>query len=99
MTTKFTPGPWVASFGHLIRVNPYGSESCIAGVHRRGRYTGKQDEEQVIANAHLIAAAPDLFRLAEQYRNDMLYPHFDESHLTQRIKVIDEAIAKAKGRP
>lgn len=54
-----TPGPWSATYGHLIRVSPTNNPSTICGVHRRGLHSGNYDEAEVFANARLIAAAPD----------------------------------------
>ena len=57
--TSFTSGPWRATTGVLVRVvSPDGSIIC--GVHKQGRFTGEHDPEETIANARLIAAAPDL---------------------------------------
>lgn len=59
----WTPGPWHVSNGELLRVNTRDSIT-VAGVHRIGRYTGGEPNPyMVLANANLIAAAPDLYRL------------------------------------
>lgn len=54
-----TPGPWVVRNGNLVRVAPRGSVSPICGVHRRGKHTHGVDDIETLANARLIAAAPD----------------------------------------
>lgn len=61
---KFTPGPWVAD-GTTVYAdafksgrNVYGAVACLA--------IGEDDTAfQEIANAHLIAAAPDLYEALE----------------------------------
>lgn len=60
-----TPGPWVASFGDLVRVSAAGPDGwgrtvVICGVHRIGKHLGAERHAEVEANARLIAAAPDL---------------------------------------
>lgn len=55
-----TAGPWRASDGALIRVFPVGSKFPVCGVHRRGKYTGTMVLGQTLANARLIAAAPEM---------------------------------------
>jgi len=61
----FTPGPWRASIGALVRV--VARRSTICGVHRSGRFAGLHDPQETEANAHLIAAAPDYDAAARCY--------------------------------
>jgi hypothetical protein len=61
----FTPGPWRASIGALVRV--VARRSTICGVHRSGRFAGLHDPQETEANAHLIAAAPDYDAAASRY--------------------------------
>jgi len=56
----WTPAPWRASTGNLVRVMTT-SGAVIAGVHRQGRYTGEVIRGEVEANAHLISAAPEMY--------------------------------------
>lgn len=72
METKFTQGPWsvVEDDGdHMVYAEPprEGVELCIAsdinGLRHR-RADGSWDKSQVSANAHLIAAAPELYEAA-----------------------------------
>jgi hypothetical protein len=53
----YTPGPWRASIGTLVRV--VAGPLTICGVHKSGRFTGDHDPRETEANANLIAAAPD----------------------------------------
>lgn len=63
---SFTPGNWSVSNGSLLRVNstiPNDPRTLtICGVHRIGRFTGEAIGDP-LANARLIAAAPDLLRV------------------------------------
>lgn len=61
--SQHTPGPWT-----LGDENNYHAEVCIgatdmtAGMCRESRYTGEMvmSRDEMLANAHLIMAAPDL---------------------------------------
>ena len=58
--TKFTQGPWdVNGSGRLIVHTICGSIYAING-------TFEYDEKQEVANAHLIAAAPELYKELER---------------------------------
>jgi hypothetical protein len=59
--SKHTPGKWSVSNGALLRVTTTTTKRplVICGVHRLGRFGGKAVGDP-LANAHLIAAAPDL---------------------------------------
>lgn len=59
----FTPGPWFADFGEgfCIRDTDKCAVAWTTFVHLKGR----RDSEEVTANAHLIAAAPDLLEAVE----------------------------------
>lgn len=57
---KHAPGPWRVSAGNLVRVMARGSDRPICGVHRRGRYSFDEVQAETLANARLIAAAPEL---------------------------------------
>jgi len=61
----YTPGPWRASLGTLVRVNA--GPITICGVHRSGRFTGNHKPHETEANARLIAAAPDYDTAARAY--------------------------------
>ena len=73
--TKFTPGPWVVDFdgtiGHVKSVaeNEYANTPTVA------RYDigipGVSESEQY-ANAHLIAAAPKLYRALDEAVKDLV---------------------------
>lgn len=83
----FTPGPWVYSgrlgFGHLVSPN--------IAVAYGGATSGRQDSGE--ANAHLIAAAPDMY---EALKLVMQHGRIDDSE--HRMNVVAAALAKAEGR-
>ena len=55
---KWTPGPWRVLNDEAIKVaSSDGSLATVTHIHLRGR----RDTSEVEANAHLIAAAPDLY--------------------------------------
>lgn len=69
--TKFTPGPWWPAASQLEVVDYNGGKgpfrliaqaSCSPIVDGTGSHTISRDE--AVANANLIAAAPELFELA-----------------------------------
>ena len=93
---KWTPGPWAmetvrTSCGTCHRIGPfprpaYASKpegwACVYDDYPPG--VGSPD---LLANAHLIAAAPDLYAALVHAQQNM--PHPDQ--------MIDEALAKARG--
>ena len=83
---KWTPGPW-----RYDRTNgsPTTGEHMIAGA-KPGYLAEVRDcgSGDVRANAHLIAAAPDLYAALVHAQQNM--PHPDQ--------MIDAALAKARGQ-
>lgn len=75
MSTKFAPGPWVLAYddhnGQSV-VSSECTEVCTCWHHSVGSL-----EKQMRANAHLIAAAPDLYealaKIAADPSNVALY--------------------------
>ena len=81
--TKFTPGPWLFSSyksGTSVIVID-GKEFGVATVNYPNRD----------ANAHLIAAAPDLYEALDNLEND------DGSIPDHAWKLVQAALAKARG--
>jgi hypothetical protein len=88
--TKFTPGPWIANRRYI-------------GVPKHKSFIGEmrdhngnwRDSDQSIANAHLIAAAPELYAAL-----DLALSHMSEPDcviwrdIQSRAK---SALAKARG--
>jgi hypothetical protein len=97
----YTPGPWRASIGTLVRV--VAGPVTICGVHKSGRFTGGHRPRETEANAHLIAAAPDYDTAARGYAQWAERCHADISpHLLAAIEAafgaqLRAAIAKVDG--
>jgi len=82
----FTPGPWVARIGNGIEV--CGSDAvAIAEIWLRG------NRELETANAHLIAAAPELYEALD------CFPGFTDDAIIgdSWIEVMRAALIKARG--
>lgn len=82
--TKFTPGNWEAD-GSAVFVG----KNCIALTD-----TDNATEERYVANAHLIAAAPDLYAA--------LVVTLDIARRNESGSYVDDAVAalaKARGEP
>lgn len=93
---RATPGPWhVITNAGLTKIKDQ-NNTGLAFVYQNGSEINE-------ANAHLIAAAPDLLSSLEEllcsiYDNDdHLHPDTDE--VLPDIKKCEEAIAKARGEP
>ena len=97
--SKHTPGPWEVQRDSHLRfyiTQPSDTPDRVSGFYAEvRRFT--PDIDQVKANAHLIAAAPDLLEALQRAR-----PHIGVGYSgIQRqeiLRVVDEAIAKAKRR-
>jgi hypothetical protein len=104
MTTKHTPGPWTRAkepIGDMDMVGPNG-ECIIGGCGCCGSPFGVDgDPDSTDANAHLIAAAPDLLEALEAAY--MILNSLDpedspggRQRLADTLATIRAAIAKAK---
>ena len=104
--SEFTPGPWrvsdenrddlerYARFGPVVvyanddcNIHPIADCSC--------NHTCREDEEQ-IANANLISAAPDMYEALM-----LALPHFQGENSSHDEEIADEicaALAKARGQ-
>ena len=86
--TKHTPGPWMATptsgtYGHVSSSPVGGGDIATAwGVVGDGH-----------ADAHLIAAAPEMY---EALKMVMLHGRIDDSE--ERMNIVGAAIAKAEGK-
>jgi len=65
--SKHTPGPWTAEPEEAIRVRaPDGGAVAILGWLRgRDGLSGRRPADEVLANARLIAAAPELLEIVQ----------------------------------
>lgn len=105
MGIKHTPGPWVVDIGSYIGCTDEHYHSITAGC---GYHVGNQDDGFELsgcmsaANAHLIAAAPELLEALSDALIDFdnwaahedNHPH---EHLVAWAEKARAAIAKAKG--
>jgi hypothetical protein len=95
--TKHTPGPWIIfDMDQEVGVTPENGKGDIA--HCSGFDSNRFHSEEV-ANAHLIAAAPDLLEalvLLLQVNDGVPMLGIEAS---KRIESARAAIAKAKGGP
>lgn len=92
MTTKFTPGPWSIGVPGPNGCPTVGTNQGLMIAMIAHSYNEPEQSSQARANAHLISAAPDLFRLLCEARI-ALQPEFNYS----LINDIDKTIAKALG--
>ncbi|OUJ16378.1 hypothetical protein HK28_00110 [Acetobacter sp. DsW_063] len=98
---KFTNGPLHVDFGECIRIkDESGTVATVTHVH----LTGRRNPEQVIANAHLIAAAPELYEALEETLEQAIAcftHHYGENpeggSLPEYITKAQSALAKARG--
>lgn len=87
---KFTPGPWEAGRADTR------TESTVYGkwIYAGNMYLAMVQENSdadTMANARLIAAAPDLLAACEALYDDQRGP------LTEAMKMAEAAIKKARG--
>lgn len=95
MSAQHTAGPWKVShddFAGHYDVSTFdaerGSEAIAQVLYVENRAGGRGE-----ADAHLIAAAPDLLELAYQYQSDLRHPPTADS-VTRRLERIAAVLAK-----
>jgi hypothetical protein len=101
--SKYTPGPWTlekqrddaeyTAIGEPIAI--IGGEDCcevIKFIVGRCCDYGPHGDEQTTANAQLIAAAPDLLAACKALQAEAAARGCG-------LRIADEAIAKAEGKP
>lgn len=91
--TKHTPGPWKMSGANTV----HGPDCIVAFVGTSNEEVRKFSGERQNADAHLIAAAPDLLAACEQVMADMVQRRHKEWNLYLETAV-SRAIAKARGQ-
>ncbi len=103
---KHTPGPWSAfvvedTMTVSVDIGPHPSGYRPNVVDWTGFDTCGLPFDQQVANARLIAAAPDLLAALKQFRtkvyNAALGSGMDDEWATVACSVADAAIAKAEG--
>lgn len=96
--TTHTPGPWMVHetgfYTNPFKITARGKHGAVANIpHSEITTTARQS-----ANARLIAAAPDLLAALDQV-DAYLSPFDGEEDAYAEIRsVIQQAIAKAKGK-
>lgn len=92
METEFTPGPWIARKG--IRIDVIRDHDSAFGICDLGSETELRDADyptdEAIANAHLIAAAPELLEVCQKLLKN--------GFRREDQKLAEAAIAKALGK-
>ena len=101
---KFTPGPW-RFWRHVNEKYPEWSQTAVFGTgdkkfvmiaqtHDDLAAAPEQTIEEIIANAHLIAAAPDMYEMLEHIEDAL-----DDSSGCGEISVekIRKLLKKARG--
>jgi hypothetical protein len=93
-TVAHTPGPWESSWQFIVAPDPNGIQPdiYIAEIVETDDEGRAAAPEQQRANAHLIAAAPELLEAAEE-----VIANWETGDLAQAVRALDAAIASAKG--
>jgi hypothetical protein len=97
MSGEHTPGPWATDHecAHESVIGPNGAmvaDCAIFGMSKIFRERGGNN----VANARLIAAAPDMLTALHQYANDLRYPPAADS-IPRRLAMVEALIKKASG--
>lgn len=96
MNEKFTPGPWRADFQWkygYVKIASRGGWVANVAMKRGGTVLSMN---KVKANAHLIAAAPDLYAACEWALERLVEHHGDIGELSADLEA---ALRKARGEP
>ena len=97
---KHTPGPWKhEDRTYVYALNEQGSNRFYVDV-QRGRANGELTQlAELLANARLIAAAPDLLEACEHFMKSMEAAMTDglQLNLPMHEQAMRAAIRKAKG--
>ena len=96
---NFTQRPWHTELGEIHEVrDAEGGRICIL-TQLRGRHGlgGRRADEESLANARLIAAAPELYEALKACRLQMLQSNNDSEYAQEANELASAAIAKAEG--
>jgi hypothetical protein len=99
-TQKHTPGPLTIKYGDgWCTIRPDDGHGKIATVHMRR--SKPNNTEELDANAHLFAAAPDLLAASEVAFQNLQFRSETKQKWTLRdqaaFEILEAAIAKATG--
>lgn len=89
MKTQFTKGPWKAEL-HDGKYEVWSVTEFVASIPE-SIVTDKK------ANAHLIAAAPEMLEALEKIEKTLLEKHQGIENHTYELLLISDAIIKARG--
>jgi len=92
--TKHTPGPWHSNNRPNDTLVLDGDDLIIAGIYM---FPAPDREGQEQANAHLIAAAPELLAAAKGVQDIVDGMKDMERAWANELEALDAAIAKAEG--
>lgn len=92
---KYTLGPWKAD-GDMVRAVLY--DEVVASTNPGCGCCSGPLTEQVKANAHLIAAAPDLLETTKSAITNLGKFGHDSEEWSDALERLNKAIAKAEGR-
>ena len=101
--TEFTPGPWVSSAGHIYKTGKDGANIAAVSEPRAETHVGytpvrlgSKDADEAFANAHLIAAAPELYEALDELTNYSggASNALEDPYVMERVEA---ALSKARG--
>ena len=104
--SKHTPGPWRTQHNEIVATRPNSADLplCLATVYVPVHYGLQKDREIMLANARLIAAAPDLLKACKQLILAESLPCKTsaemlayDSQFSKAFTLMKAAIAKAEG--
>lgn len=99
MTTKHTPGPWIARDGVVVASHFGWSGAIVAQPRHHDLGANTYDTRRAEANAHLIAAAPDMLAALQKIVAVNGSTGGAQSLVDEFKFIASQAIAKAEGRP
>ena len=95
MSARHTPGPWFA-VGYQVEIeSDTVADICTTNANLFGQ-GGLHDDARAMANARLIAAAPDMLEMLEVARDSLEVSNY-EGEEDEVLAAIRAAIADAKG--
>jgi len=89
---KFTSGPWIVRENEpWVIAKDYGDMKSVFHVNHPA-----EPSETQMANAHLIAAAPELYEALDDLRAE-LFLHAEGNYFRPLLDKAEAALAKARG--
>lgn len=98
-TPKFTPGPWVAGADGADVCPSAGEKQHVELAHIVGPWSDSSwfGSEEARANAHLIAAAPDLYEALERAVRYFTDAGSNREAWGEMVHEWQQTLAKARG--